>query len=104
MDKQKKGEDWEHEDERADDDVDMGEEGEDADATSTPPKSASHLTALAFLSFMHTDTNHPPQQVHLWQQCLAGQAGALSPIEGFFFYARGVSFLKDVLLCKRGVA
>jgi hypothetical protein len=40
--KQGKGEDWEHEDERADDDVDMGEEGEDADASPGPPKCAPH--------------------------------------------------------------
>lgn len=33
-----KGEDWEHEEERADDDVDMGEDGEDDDASPTPPK------------------------------------------------------------------
>ncbi len=38
VDKDGKGEDWEHEEERADDDVDMGEEGEDAEASPTPPK------------------------------------------------------------------
>ena len=48
VDTQVKGEDWEHEDERADDDVDMGEEGEDADANPTPPKSAIHLVSVLF--------------------------------------------------------
>jgi hypothetical protein len=35
-----KGEDWEHEEERADDDLDMGEDGEDAEASPTPPCAA----------------------------------------------------------------
>lgn len=38
VDKDGKGEDWEHEEERADDDVDMGEDGDDAEASPTPPK------------------------------------------------------------------